>query len=852
MPRSLRLTAALSLLAVAAGPATGPAPFRPPAVPLVLADPYLSVWSAADRLTDSATRHWTGRPHPLTSIVRVDGHPFRLMGADPTAVPPMPQVGPAVVTPTKTVYAFQWAGVGVTLTFLTPLLPHDLDLMGRPVTYLTWDVRSTDGAAHAVQLLDATSGLLAVNDPAQPVTWGREAAGELTLLKIGTQHQPVLAASGDDQRIDWGYAYTAARSGESTAAIGGTKAVLATFAESGKLPAADDARQPRPASDDAPVCAVAFDLGQVGPEPVTRQAMVGYDEVRSIKYFGTPLKPYWRRNGDGPAELFNKAAADYAKLAPRCEAFDRELTADAIKVGGDHYADIVALAYRQAVAGSGLAADAHGQPLLFTKENSSNGDIATVDVIIPMSPVWLLLSPNLAKAAVVPVLDYAASPNWKFPNAPHDLGTYPVVRGTDDGGEAMPVEESGNMLILCDAISRQANSAAWADKWWPTLTAWAKYLEQYGLDPEDQLCTDDFMGHLAHNSNLSVKAILALAAYGDMARLRGDTATADRYRALAVADAKHWAGAADDGDHFRLAFDRPGTWSQKYNLVWDRVLGLDVFPPEVAAKEVAFYRTRMKPYGLPLDSRTTTTESTWSLWSATLATEQKDFRAIVDPLALYLTTTSARTPFADSYDSTDPRSSGMHARPVIGSVFMKLLADRDTWAKWSAGDQQKVGDWAPLPRRPTVTEVVPTARTAKALWQYTTVAPKGDGWTRPDFKADGWKTGPGAFGTVGPVGTAWTSPDIWVRRTVTLPADLDAITTQVVCWHDEDVQVYVDGVFAAGEAGFINSYDVLPIDAAARAKLRPGATVTIAAHCHQTSGGQILDVGLAKVTMPAE
>ena len=850
MPRRLALiaAAAVAALTVAAGPATQPMPFRPPAVPLVTADPYLSIWSEADHLTDRNTRHWTGHPQSLLSLVRVDGRSFRLMGTDPAGVPPLPQVGLATVTPTKTAYEFDGAGVHVTLSFLTPLLPHDLDVMGRPVTYLTWDVRSTDGATHAVQLVDATSSQLVVDSFSQPVTWGREPAGDLTLLKLGSQRQNVLGHGGDDIRIDWGQAYTAARAGESTATIGGLKDVLGAFVEGGHLPTADDARQPRPVSDDEPIAAVAFDLGMVGPQPVTRQAMVGYDEQEAIKYFGTPLKPYWRRNGDGPAELFHHAADDYAKLAPQCAQFDHDLVADATKLGGEQYGHIVALAYRQAWAGCGLAADANNQPLLFTKENTSNGDIATVDVMFPMSPIWILLSPNLAKASLVPDLDYAASAHWKFPNAPHDLGTYPVVRGTDDGGEGMPVEESGNMILMVDAISQQQGSAKWVDQWWPELTTWAKYLERYGLDPENQLCTDDFMGELAHNANLSVKAILALAAYGDLCKMRGDTANADRYAKLAHDDAAHWVRVADAGDHSLLAFDKPNTWSQKYNLVWDRVLGLNVFPPEVAAKEVAYYKTKVRKYGLPLDSRTTITETPWALWSATLATDDDGFHAIVDPLVLYLDTTTARQPFADSYDSTQVGSVGMHARPVIGSVFMKMMSDKPTWTKWAAGDRQTVGNWAPLPKRPTVTDIVPTARTAKIDWQYTTTKPQGDDWTKPDFKADGWKTGPAGFGTVGPAHTRWTTDDIWIRRRVTLPDELDPKTLAFDCWHDEDVEVYVDGVPAAAEGGFINSYDLLPIEPAALPLLKPGATVTIAAHCHQTSGGQYIDIGLAKVT----
>ncbi len=520
-------------------------------------------------------------------------------------------------------------------------------------------------------------------------------------------------------------------------------------------------------------------------------------------------------------------------------------------MGGDSYANIVSLAYRQAWAACGIAADSHGQPLLFTKENTSNGDIATVDVIFPMDPIWILLSPTLAKASLVPDLMYAASPHWKFPNAPHDLGTYPVVGGRDDGGEGMPVEESGNMIILCDAVAQEEGSADWLRPWWPQLTQWAHYLENYGLDPEDQLCTDDFMGHLAHNANLSIKAILALAAYGDLCQMSGDSATAQRYMDMAKVDARHWMQVADAGDHSLLAFDKPGTWSQKYNLVWDKILGLNVFPPEVAAREIAYYKTQLQPYGLPLDSRTHLTKTDWSLWSATLATEPADFHAIVDPIVDYLNETTSRVPFVDSYVTDSVDSNGMHARPVIGGVFIKLLSDRPTWQKWSKRDTQSVGNWAPLPKPPKVFEVVPDARVQAAVWQYTTDAPSGDAWTKPDFDASGWKSGPASFGTQGTpntvIGTRWDTDDIWIRRQVRLPDNLDPAKAQFVVYHDEDIEIYVNGVLATSEAGFFPAYKPMEINDDARALLKPGETVTIAAHCHQTVGGQDIDIGLANV-----
>ena len=819
------------------------ADFRPPAVPLVTYNPFLSVWSEADHLNDATTKHWTRHDHSLVSLIRIDGKPYRLMGAEPKNVPAFTQKS-VVVLPTRSIYEFEDAGVHVTMTFMQPALPDDLDAYSWPLSYLTWNVRSVDGATHKIELYDSTSSQLAVNKTDEPVAWSRRTANDLTLLRAGTTTQRVLGSRGDDHRINWGYAYAAAPSAQSKAAIGGNEALETAFAENGGLPAADDARMPRAVRDAEPVMAFAFELGSVGRKAVQRQVIVAYDEVFAIKYFGKNLRPYWARNGVKIAELLQTASKDYAKLLTRCEAFDKELMADMTRIGGEKYAKITALSYRECVAGNGLAADANKQPLFFTKENTSNGDIATVDVFFPMDPIWVLLSPSLAKASLVHVLMYSASPHWKFPNAPHDLGTYPIVTGRDDGGEGMPVEESGNMLILCDAIAHAEGNADFVGPWWPQLTQWAKYLEKYGLDPEQQLCTDDFMGHLAHNANLSVKAILGLAAYGDLCRMRGDPETAEKYFDLAKADAQHWMKVAAEGDHYRLAFDKPGTWSQKYNLVWDRLLGLNVFPPSVAQKEVAHYKNVMLRYGVPLDSRTHLTKTDWSFWSATLAENQADFEAIIAPIYDYLNETTARDPIADSYVTDKIKSGGMHARPVVGGFFIKMLADRDVWHKWASRDQLKPTNWSPLPAPLKISMVVPTEQT----WQYTTHKP-GDNWMKTDFNATGWKEGRAGFGTHPPAfiqHTPWKTDDIWLRREMTVPEGAHP-RLQFLVYHDEDVEIYVNGIAAATEDGFTTSYVPLEISRNARAAMTLGSKVLIAVHCHQTEGDQGIDVGLADV-----
>jgi hypothetical protein len=830
-------------------------PLRPPAVPLVACDPYFSVWSCADRLTDDTTRHWTGKKQALSSMIRIDGKAYRLMGDEPKGVPALPQVG-LLVLPTRTIYDFEGAQAHVTLTFLTPALPDDLDVLSRPLTYLTWDIRSLDGQPHTASVYFSASAELAVNVPSQRVDWTSVGVGDLKLLRIGSEEQPVLRKKGDDLRIDWGYAYTAVASDTSRTAFGSDLACSQTFVETGKLPTPDDARKPRAANDELPVMAILFDLGEVAEKPASRHALLAYDDIHSITYFRQNLRPYWRREGMRAPELLQRAEAEYDALRTRCQAFDDELMADLRKAGGEKYARLAALAYRQCLAANKLAADANGQPLLFPKENFSNGCIATVDVIYPMDPFFLLFSPTLTRASLVTVLNYAASERWKFPFAPHDLGTYPLANGQVYGGgerteeNQMPVEESGDMLLLIAALARVEGDGRFTSDYWPQLTRWARYLEEKGFDPENQLCTDDFAGHLAHNVNLSAKAILALGAYGLLCEMRGDKEEGARYHKLAEEMARKWVEAADDGDHFRLAFDRPGTWSQKYNLVWDRLLGLNLFPAEVFKKEMAFYLRNQDRYGLPLDNRKPYAKLDWTVWTATMADTRADFEALVGPLYDFLNDTPDRVPMSDWYWTKDARHVGFQARSVVGGVFIPLLADRATWTKWASRDRGRASGWAPLPLPPIVKEVVPTARQAPIVWRFTTRRPEGD-WTRPDYDDTRWTEAAGGFGSAGTPGTEpgrrtdWKTPDIWLRREFVLPEGSSG-NLQLLAFHDEDAEFSINGVPAAQVSGHTTEYETLPMSAEARAALHPGKNV-LAVHCHQTRGGQYIDVGIADV-----
>src|ERR1022692_4202093 len=173
-----------------------------------------------------------------------------------------------------------------------------------------------------------------------------------------------------------------------------------------------------------------------------------------------------------------------------------------------------------------------------------------------------------------------------------------------------------------------------------------------------------------------------------------------------------------------------------------------------------------------LDSRTKLTKTDWSFWSASLAENQADFEALISPTYDYLNQTTARSPFVDSYVTVDVHSDGMHARPVIGGVFIKMLTDRAIWKKWASADKTKVGNWAPLPEAPKITVVVATAQTTPFKWRYTTHTPSST-WIQPDFDASKWPEGPSSFGSEGTPGavvrTRWTTDDIWLRRQITMP-----------------------------------------------------------------------------------
>lgn len=565
----------------------------------------------------------------------------------------------------QTYYQFTCGPVDLKLTFTAPLFMNDLDLMTRPVNYISYEVTATDNKAHQVELYFEAAPQWALDLPHQESVAEGFTKDGLVYLKTGSVNQKILGKQGDDVRIDWGHFYLASDAKNTSYAIGDGKELRKSF-NNNTLKASKTAGYDK--------LALVRSLGST--KKSSGHLLIGYDDLYSIQYFGDNIRPYWNRAGNETIfTQFNKAEKEYSKLMKQCTAFDKQLMNDATKAGGRNYAELCALAYRQALAAHKLIQAPNGDLVYLSKENFSNGSIGTVDLTYPGAPLLLLYNPELVKATMNHIFYYSESGKWTKPFAAHDVGTYPWANGQTYGGD-MPVEESGNMLVLTAAIAAMEGNADYAKKHWNVLTIWTDYLVEHGLDPENQLCTDDFAGHFAHNANLSVKAILGVASYGYLAEKLGKKEIAAKYTNRAKEMAAAWVKMADDGDHYRLTFDKPGTWSQKYNLVWDKLLDLGIFPKEVAPKEVAYYLTKQNKYGLPLDNRETYTKTDWVVWTATLAADKATFEKFIAPMYLFMNETTDRVPMSDWVFTDKPRQRGFQARSVVGGYFIKMLENK--------------------------------------------------------------------------------------------------------------------------------------------------------------------------------
>lgn len=643
-------------------------------VPLITHDPFTSIWSSADHLYDKNTVHWCGASQTVAGHLIIDGKRYVFLG-DYKMHQSIPQKS-IHVTATSTEYEFENDLVNVKCRFTSPLLLDDMVLVSRPCTYIDIEVEKKE--ACQVELDFAVYADVVRRDKSTLVGFDGQRA-DYNYTFMGRAVQQPLKGSDDTVAIDWGYVYLASQ--EENA-----KLYYDKFGERLRLKMELE------------------DKKQAG-------FIFAFDDLLSINYFGQWRKGYWTNTYATILDAIGAAFADKKETLKRAAALDKDIEEKAMAIGGESYVYLCNMSYRHAISAHKLITDDEGNVLFLSKENDSNGCIGTVDVSYPSIPLFMLYDTEYVKGMLRPIFKFTECDVWEYDFAPHDVGRYPYAWGqayayrgsfgenrTEPGiwdihkdgvyppfymypagsdvydiKYQMPVEECGNMLIMTAAVCKADGNAEFAVPYWDILKTWKNYLIEFGADPGDQLCTDDFAGHLEHNTNLSVKAIMGIQAYAMLAEMLGEKEEADKHYAMAKEMAADWEVRANAGDHYVLAFGKPDTWSLKYNLVWDKIWGCNLFSDEVYEKEIAYYIQNTLEYGTPLDSRCNYTKSDWILWCVTMAQNKEQAETLIKPVANYLENTETRVPFSDWYHADTGRYCSFIARSVQGGIFMPFL-----------------------------------------------------------------------------------------------------------------------------------------------------------------------------------
>lgn len=738
-----------------------PLSLRPPATPLIVQSPYLSVWSPADHLYDTSTLHWSGASSTLTGLIVVDNQPFVWMGpAKSIGYPTVTQIGNPIVYPTQTLYIFSVAEkIYFNVTFSTPSIPSNLTLITQPATFITVSVQSIDNQAHPVAVyFDFDATLVTNNTYANStlVTWLRiddtlNSSG-ISGVRIGAQVQyplnPIVCGQSEpltgSQTIVWGWAYLLVtndnnnnnNNSESSTTIttqtsvGSTVNARKQFATTGSLPP-DDTLPPKAVGDGFPGASVVWNFGTVPPSstPVTSYATFFMDEILAGSFYvnntawnnnpaSTVLVPYWRKDlpfNDTvgiPTNALITAHNGAIDTLVLTTMFDNDIYDRLVDSADENLATFASLIFRQVTAANIVSY----HPILnqvwtIFKEIASGGDMSTMDVVYPASPLLSVLSPELLATSLIPLMQ--ASFNTTIYNKAwviHDIGKFPIADRPWGGQEDMPLEETANLLLMLAAIGyQQQGNTSWLEPYFQAeggMNRWSQFLFTTLPFPERQGTTDDFLGSTSNGTNLVWKGAAGLAAYGYLQYQRGNTTGADTawtyagYSAALMCE-YGWYGSNPDANDSRSHFVWGYGYNENngnnmcnstflmYNAMWATALRMyNLLPNQTAYLngQANFYDTfQYEEYGIPLINGSLGTKGDWlSYWAAALYSVPNSTQPVPQPhpqsLSIYASlvraanTTTARTPMTDFWSIKDASYGGKYrGRPVLGGTFAPLI-----------------------------------------------------------------------------------------------------------------------------------------------------------------------------------
>ncbi|KAI0650358.1 DUF1793-domain-containing protein [Trametes meyenii] len=696
LPILLSAVSLLPSLAIGQGASNWTAtPFNPSSVPLAVRSPYLSAWlnqGAGTALNDAWPVFWTGSILGWAGFVKVDGTAYSWLG-----VPGVPKVNFTKATQksfeftsTQSNFGMNAGPVDLNITFLSPVEPGDLVNQSLPFSYLAVSAASNDGQDHSVQVYVDISAEWISGDNNLEAEWVTD-VGDMITHQVHLASEEMFTETND--RAQYGTAYHSTLNDAGvTWQTGQDIMVRAQFINHGVLLNSQDTNY-RPVSNNWPVFALAHDLGKVNSASAPAVFSVGHVRDPVVQYIlannemQQRTSVFWSR-----FSIINSAISvflkDYSNALERAKLFDAQVQSDASKVSDD-YAALVAISVRQVFGATELTLSRTGSGdyntsdvQMYMKELSTGGTVNTADLIFPAWPLFLYMNPALGKQLLLPLLQYQATGQYPNAWAAHDVGVhYPNATGHNDGGDThMPIEESGNMLIMVLSYTQRTNDTSLIRDYFDLLDKWGSFLVQNTLFPGKQLSTDAFAGQLENQTNLAIKGIIGIKAMSEIAALAGDSEKSTDYNSTALQFAQKWQKLAmsSDGTHLTLAVDSPlvhhataqtdasHSWGIAYNLYADRLLGLNLIPNSVYDLQTKWYSDHFNDFGIPLDTRHTYSKSDWQLWTAAVVTNNTVRDRLINSVRKYAADDNSSQPFADWYETLDGRPMSTRARPVVG------------------------------------------------------------------------------------------------------------------------------------------------------------------------------------------
>ncbi|KAI1082170.1 DUF1793-domain-containing protein [Whalleya microplaca] len=717
-------------------------PLRPPAVPLAVRSPYTSAWTSTQYnapLNGRSTIFWPGNSLGWEGIVVVDGNSYEYMGAVIDDYPELANFNSSKPQEVKfdsqySNFTFLAGPVTITASFFSPVTPRDVCRSSIPLSYLTTSVRSNDGQPHHIQFysdvdiawigpdneFDVVNDIYKGGSPIDGTGNVTDSPAELFswILQKG---KPYLFGESSDFP-QWGnFSYTTSPMGAAsfTYQKGPATSVRFGFVNNPVLNNNNGGPATRGFGSSVPVYAFSHDMGTVLETSV--RYTIGSIQNPVIKYLHkggvSNLAPWWLTCYGEMHDMIHFHWDDFTvaqKLGNQFEARLREdFVFDSTNAYGyldpanatgvavpfvsepDSYYAIVALSARQ-VMGSYVYATPPSatntsepvadptEPFMFQKEISSNGNIQTVDVLYPATPFFLYANPELLKYTLQPLFEFQEGGFYPSGYCIHDLGThFPNATGHVEGDdEYMPVEESGNFILMSYAYYKFTGDVGWLTSHYELLKRFTQYLIEFSLVPASQLSTDDFAGPLVNQTNLAIKGIVGLQAMSAISRLAGNTYDALNFSITATSYYAQWEDLAIDpaARHTLLAYQWRSSWGLLYNVYFDKLLNLGLVSPALYEMQSEWYASVSQVFGVPLDSRNHYTKSDWQLWTAATC-GARTRRLFVDAMAYWLNTTSTDLPFTDLYETVASGhfpvdTATFKARPAVGGHFALLALGR--------------------------------------------------------------------------------------------------------------------------------------------------------------------------------